>query len=150
MRVHEDAAELAAPVVMRWEGFSATPYVCPAGYWTIGYGRRCERDEPPTTQEREAQWTLHQLAAECRAVAALSPVLLKQPAHRLAALASFTYNLGVGRYKASTLRIRVNERRWVDAALEFERWVMAGGRKLPGLVARRADESALFAGATNV
>src|SRR5262245_2610783 len=111
MRV-EDAAELAAPIVMHWEGFSATPYVCPAGFWTIGYGRRCEREEPPTTQEREALWTLNELVATCHAILKLSPVLQDQPARRTAALASFVYNLGLGRYKASTLRVRVNERRW--------------------------------------
>lgn len=29
-------------MLMRHEGFSSKPYKCPAGYWTIGFGRNLE------------------------------------------------------------------------------------------------------------
>lgn len=57
---------------------------------------------------------------------------------------SFTFNLGSGRLQSSTLRQKINRSDYEGAAGEFKRWVYGGGRKLPGLIARRADEEALF------
>ena len=62
------------------------------------------------------------------------------------ALASFTFNLGEGALAASTLRRLVNAGRLEEAAPQFDRWVFAGARKLPGLVRRRAAERALWEG----
>ena len=59
-------------------------------------------------------------------------------------LVSFTFNLGEGALSASTLRRLVNAGRLAEAASQFERWVFAGARKLPGLVRRRAAERALW------
>ena len=30
---------------------TAVPYICPAGFWTIGYGHLCDPNHPPITQE---------------------------------------------------------------------------------------------------
>ncbi|MCX8041627.1 MAG: lysozyme, partial [Thermodesulfobacteriaceae bacterium] len=60
------------------------------------------------------------------------------------ALLSFTFNVGVYAFKASTLRRRVNAKEWKEAANQFLRWVYARGRKLPGLVKRRQEERKLF------
>ncbi len=38
-------------LVKRSEGFRAKPYLCPAGYWTIGYGFLCQADHPPMSRE---------------------------------------------------------------------------------------------------
>jgi len=38
----------------------------------------------------------------------------------------------------------VNAEEWDDAAEEFGKWVWGGGRKLPGLVRRRAAERRVF------
>ncbi|WP_373687513.1 glycoside hydrolase family protein, partial [Acetobacter sp. P5B1] len=35
-----DPIVLAAGLARRFEGLCLRPYVCPAGYWTIGYGSR--------------------------------------------------------------------------------------------------------------
>ena len=63
---------------------------------------------------------------------------------RLAAIADFAYNLGLGRLKASTLRRRLNEGDMEGAKVELRKWVNGGGRKLPGLVLRREAEAALL------
>ena len=63
---------------------------------------------------------------------------------RLCAIADFIFNLGSGRYRASTLRKRVNECAWEDAQDELMKWVWGGGKKLNGLVLRRADEGKLL------
>ena len=60
------------------------------------------------------------------------------------ALVSFTFNLGSGALQRSTLRRKVNRQEYEDAALEFGKWVWAGGRRLKGLINRRKAEAALF------
>ena len=55
---------VAIELAKRFEGFCrvprnapgrAYPYICPAGFWTIGYGHLCDQSHPPiTTVEGEA------------------------------------------------------------------------------------------------
>jgi lysozyme len=60
------------------------------------------------------------------------------------ALVSFTYNLGGGALQRSTLRRKINREEHGEVPEQFMRWVWAGGRKLKGLVRRRAAESELY------
>jgi GH24 family phage-related lysozyme (muramidase) len=60
------------------------------------------------------------------------------------ALVSFTFNLGEGNLKKSTLLKYLNQMRYEDAANEFPRWNRAGGQILPGLTRRREAEKRLF------
>lgn len=133
-------------LVRKFEGLRLKPYLCPAGVPTVGYGHtgpEVRLDSPPITPALAE--TLLQEDAEHFALAALklSPNLAADP-DRLSAIADFCYNLGTTRYKASTLRRRINDGDWHGAAEELEKWVWGGGRKLPGLVMRRAAEAALL------
>ena len=65
-------------------------------------------------------------------------------AGQFGALVSWTFNLGAGRLRASTLLRVVNAGEYDRAPAELRKWVFGGGRKLPGLVARREAEVALF------
>lgn len=66
------------------------------------------------------------------------------------ALVSLTFNIGEGAFAKSTLLNRLNSNQCYAAGLQFNRWVYAGGKRLNGLVKRRAEESALFLrGCTN-
>jgi lysozyme len=60
-------------------------------------------------------------------------------------LVSFAYNLGTNALKGSTLLKKVN-RNVNDPSIqaEFEKWVNAAGKKLPGLVRRRKAEAWLY------
>lgn len=60
------------------------------------------------------------------------------------ALVSFTFNVGIGAWRESTLLRKLNSSARAQAADEFERWVYAGGRKLAGLENRRLAERKLF------
>jgi len=62
------------------------------------------------------------------------------------ALVAFTFNIGLGAFKKSTLLRKLNAFDYDGAAMEFERWVYSKGRKLPGLMARRTAERVLFNG----
>lgn len=134
-----------ASLVMGAEGFRARPYLCPAGFWTIGYGELCQPDHPPVTEPEARQTLLERLLPIYLAHAyRLSPGLPGASTRRQAAIADFVYNLGPGRYAASTLRRRVAAEDWPAAAVEIRKWVFGGGRKLPGLVIRRELEANLL------
>jgi lysozyme len=121
----------------------AHPYVCPAGYWTIGYGHLCDPKHPPITKA-EAEVYQRDLQTAMAATPRYCPVLATEPEERLAAVVDFTFNLGAGRLQTSTLRRRINQRDWIAAATELRRWVYGGGKVLPGLVTRREAEVGLL------
>jgi len=145
--------EAAITLAKRFEGFHrvpkhdpgrAHPYICPAGFWTIGYGHLCDPKHPPITEAKAEVYLARDLQSALAATLRYCPVLAAEPEERLAAIVDFTFNLGAGRLQTSTLRWRVNQRDWVAAELELRRWVSGGGRALPGLVARRDAEAALL------
>lgn len=147
----KDAIELTADLCRHFEGFSSTPYLCPANYWTIGYGSTFDKSgarvsptTPAVTQE-EANELLHaDLARFLKQTILLSPSLATERPGRVAAILDFVYNLGPGRYRASTLRKRVDSKDWAAVPTELRKWVFGGGKRLPGLVRRREAEIQLL------
>jgi len=144
--------QAAIHLAKRFEGFHrvpradpgrAHPYVCPAGYWTIGYGHFCDPKHPLSTEAEAEGYLAADLKTALNATLRYCPVLATEPEGRLAAIVHFTFNLGAGRLQTSTLRRRVNQRDWSGAATELRRWVYAGGKVLPGLVTRRDAERVL-------
>ena len=139
----------AVDLAKRFEGFHrvpkhdpgrAHPYVCPAGYWTIGYGHLCDPRHPPINEVEAEAYLAQDLQTALNATLRFCPVLATQLEGRLAAITDFTFNLGAGRLQVSTLRRRINQRDWIAAGQELRRWVYGGGKVLPGLVARRETE----------
>ncbi len=148
IEVPKPAIELAK----RFEGFerkvkrgneiTAIPYVCPAGFWTIGYGHLCNSKHLPISEAEAEVYLARDLQSAVTATLRHCPVLAAEPEGRLVAIVDFTFNLGAGRLQTSTLRRRINQRDWSSAAQELRRWVYGGGKVLPGLVARREVEVA--------
>jgi len=147
MQIPQAAIDLAK----RFEGFHrvpkhdpqrAYPYLCPAGYWTIGYGHLCQPDHPPISEEEGESYLAADLQIALRATLRYCPVLATEPEGRLAAIVDFTFNLGAGRLQTSTLRRRINQRDWIAAGQELRRWIYGGGKVLPGLVTRREADAA--------
>ncbi len=133
-------------LIRKFEGLRLKPYLCPAGVPTIGYGhtgKDVTLSMAPIS-EPVAEALMHQDAEVfMRAAGNLSPVLwFDEDKH--AAIADFCFNLGSSRYKASTLKRRIDAGDWEGACDELQKWVWGGGRKLPGLVARRAAEAGLL------
>lgn len=148
-----EVPQAAVDLAKRFEGFHrvpkhdpgrAHPYICPAGYWTIGYGHLCDPQHPPITQEEGERYLAIDLTTALNATLRYCPVLATETPRRLSAIVDFAFNLGAGRLQTSTLRRRINQREWEHAAGELRRWVYGGGRVLPGLVLRRAAEIALL------
>lgn len=142
----DPAIDMAMRLERSFEGLFLKPYLCPAGVPTIGYGhtRGITLASPPITRSLAEQFLYEDTLESCVAVLRVSPQVGTSDA-RLAALTSFVFNLGIGNYRASTLKRLVNAEEWELAEAQFARWVYGGGRKLPGLVKRRAAEAALFA-----
>ena len=144
----------AIDLCIKWEGFyklgyenRAFPYLCPAGVWTIGYGTtrfsngtRVTKDTLPITRDEAEGFLLSDLERAVAQTLTISPTLISYE-EKLGAISSFVYNLGASRYKASTLRSKVNSDDWVSAKQEIKKWVWGGGRRLPGLILRRNDEA---------
>ena len=148
-----EVPQSAIDLAKRFEGFHrvpktdpgrAYPYICPAGYWTIGYGHLCDAQHPPITEAEAEAYLARDLNAALAATLRHCPMLATEHEGRLAAIVDFTFNLGGGRLQTSTLRRRVNQRDWAAAATELRRWVYGGGKVLPGLVTRRNAEVALI------
>lgn len=146
-----EVPKAAIELAKRFEGFerkvkrgvetAAVPYICPAGFWTIGYGHLCDPKHPPITEAEAEVYLVRDLQSALAATLRYCPVLATEPESRLAAIVDFTFNLGAGRLQTSTLRRRVNQRDWPSAATELRRWVFGGGKVLPGLVTRREAEA---------
>lgn len=142
------ALEISTQLCKHFEGFSAVPYLCPANYWTIGYGTVYKPDgskvtkaHEPITRELAEQWLVYELQHNYMAsVLKKSPHLLEYP-EVLGALTDFAYNLGGARYHASTLARCVNRYDWTEARAQLMLWTRGGGRVLAGLVRRRQAEA---------
>lgn len=135
----------ACKLIKKFEGFSATPYRCAGGYWTIGWGHRLGPTEAyQALTYGEAKALLQRDVERCeRALRKLVRVPLE--AHQEAALISFIFNVGAAAFQRSTLRMKVNRDEHDDVPAEFRRWVWCKGRKLAGLVARREAEAQWYA-----
>ena len=143
------ALRVAVDLCKHFEGLFLKPYFCPAGVPTVGYGTVWKSDgtkvtmeDPPISAQTAEAWLQHQLQTECLPAAVKYTPALVGNEEALGAIADFIYNLGASRYKASTLRRRLNERDWDEAQLEIRRWVRANGRVLRGLQLRREAEAA--------
>jgi lysozyme len=148
-----DVPQAAVELAKRFEGFHrvpkhdphrAYPYVCPAGFWTIGYGHLCDPKHPPISEADAEIYLARDLQSSLAATLRYCPVLATEPEGRLAAIVDFTFNLGAGRLQTSTLRRRINQRDWPSAAQELRRWIYGGGKVLPGLLSRRQAEAMML------
>lgn len=140
------------------------PKLCPAGYWTIGFGRvvidpvtkgtvrgeegraRALQLWPQLSVVDAIRFLREDLAIRANRVRKLAQRKLLQ--HQFDALVSFEYN--TGKLGSASLLRHVNAGKWAEAAAEFLKWDMArvNGKlvELPGLVRRRQAERELFIG----
>ena len=138
------AISLAGALVRAHEGCRLSAYPDGKGVWTIGWGHTgadVHEGLVWTEQQADAQLDADLARAE-QAVTRLRRRLLSDS--QMAALISFTFNLGEGALANSTLLALVNECRWLDAAREFLRFDYIGNTESKGLLIRRLEEAALF------
>ncbi|MDN8030074.1 lysozyme [Burkholderia multivorans] len=144
------AAALLFSIVPKFEGLELVARADPIGIITACYGdtKNVRADQRFTPAECRARLE-QRLIEHAEPVLKCTPVL-KGHTYQLAAAVSFAYNVGAGAYCGSTTAKRFNAGDWKGACRAMnesdsgkQQWVTAGGRVLPGLVKRRAEERAL-------
>ena len=133
----------AIPLIKEFEGCKLKAYKCPADVWTIGYGHTDGVKEGDEITQQEAD---RLLASDVELFTTGVQRLVHSDINRnqLGALVSFSFNVGLGNLRHSTLLRMVNAGDFVGAADQFLRWNKAGGKVLPGLTRRREAERQLF------
>jgi len=147
----EMAFLMALEVIMEFEGFRDHIYYCPGGYKTIGYGHRVKEGEsfsvPLSKQEglKLLKNDLKEIVNQVKNAITNKSVYNRLTDYQLTALYDFVYNVGIDNFKKSTLLKKLNAGEpAVVVADEFMKWVWSNGKKLNGLIMRRAGEKELF------
>lgn len=139
-------------LIRSFERFEPQAYLCPAGELTIGYGHVIRKSEPhlrtATLTRAEAEALLR---GDCRTIEIYLSAVLPDwvRIHHFDALVSFCFNCGIKAFDGSTLRVKLKAGDRLAAQAEFSKWVFAKGRRLRGLVVRRACEALMFAGCSD-
>jgi lysozyme len=141
-----------------WEGVRLKAYKDSAGLLTIGVGHLLTKSELSSGKiniNGESVKYVNGLTAE------QADELLEQdvkPAettvnnnvkvelnqHQFDALVSFTFNVGGGAFKGSTLLKKLNNGQYDQVPAQLMRWDKAGGKVVPGLKKRRESEVKLW------
>ena len=133
------------------EGEKFTVYLDQAGLPTVGVGHKVLPSDnlnvgDTITQQRIANLLARDLIAAQKAVNNYVTVPLNQ--NQFDALVSFVFNIGVDRFKRSTLLRRLNDYDYQGALAEFSKWkyITINNEKVisEGLVNRRFFEQDLF------
>jgi len=131
-------------LIKEFEGLELKAYKDSVGVLTIGYGSTGPHvTVGMTITESQAEVLLKKdLSRFEKGVDDLVTVPLNQ--NQFDALVSFSFNLGLGNLKSSTLLRKLNSLDYIGAANEIPRWDKAGGKILKGLTRRRLAEKELF------
>jgi lysozyme len=135
-------------LICNFEGLRLKAYDDGVGVWTIGFGTtkypngiRVKKGDTCTLDQAKA-YMQNDLKSFEQTVNNTVKVLLNQ--NQFDALVSLAYNIGSTAFKNSTLVRQLNEGNYKAAANQFNVWVNAGGKRMQGLVNRRAAERTLF------
>ena len=152
-----------------FEGYRNKPYRCSAAIWTVGWGHAMYADQLSLPNVRKEGYTglirsdyqLKEGDARVwskdelvdlfkvdinsfeRGVLRLAPGLVGHQG-KFDACVAFSFNVGLGNFQRSTIRMKINREEWDEAAEAFMAWTKAGGKVLNGLVKRRQAEKDLF------
>jgi lysozyme len=133
----------AIKLIKEFEGCSLVAYQDGAGRWTIGYGRaRNVKPGDSCSSELAEEWLFEDIDAVLDQVSSLINEILTD--NQYCALVSFVYNIGIGRFKSSTLLRNINLGKLEEASENFLDWDHVAGKPCEGLMRRREAERELF------
>ena len=135
-------------LICGFEGLRLKAYDDGVGVWTIGFGTtiypngiRVKKGDTCTEAQAKA-YMAHDLKKFESAVNNAVTVPVNQ--NQFDALVSLAYNIGPSAFSKSTLVRKLNAGDIRGAAEQFDVWVNAGGKRMQGLVNRRAKENEVF------
>lgn len=133
-------------LIKKHEGFSESPYLCPKGVWTIGYGitiypdgRKVSQNDEPITELYAEALLNDYLIREVYPV--FSKIPLKLTENQKDSLASLIYNWNAKGFLNSKLYKAICNKDWANVCRE---WDYGFKNNLDGLFKRRTEELWLF------
>jgi lysozyme len=136
-------SKVGMDITKLFEGCRLKSYQDSGGIWTIGYGHTFGVHEGMTCSQEQADvWLWEDVRAAERAVNKFVTVKLTQG--EFDALVDFTFNLGIGAFRDSTMLRLLNEGNHSEAANEFAKWDKCKGHIIAGLLKRRLAEKQEF------
>ncbi len=136
------------------------PYLCPAGYWTIGWGHvviDSQGKQVKSAQNKAIARSIYpQGITKSEAEVLLTDDVRKFSAGvenlvhvdisdtRFCALVSFAFNVGIEAVKNATLLKLLNQGEASQVPAQLLRWTKCGGKELLGLKRRREAEAELW------
>ena len=127
-------------LIKSFEGCRLSAYKCPAGVWTIGYGRTNGVYEGMTITQEQADNMLREDVKYYADAVNQYQSRFNFTQEEFDSLTSFTYNCGVGSLQAVMACCNTKQ----EIAEECKLYNKGGGVVLAGLVRRREEEYKLF------
>tara|TARA_B100000795_G_scaffold228472_1_gene185197 strand:- start:74 stop:517 length:444 start_codon:yes stop_codon:yes gene_type:complete len=132
-------------LIKKFEGCRLESYKCSANVLTIGYGHTGGVLETDVITQDIANELLQEDISKFEKYVS-DNVIVELNQSQFDALVAWTFNLGVGNLRSSTMLKKLNETDYVSVPSEMKRWNKAAGKTLDGLIRRRLAESLLFEG----
>ncbi|EHD22064.1 MULTISPECIES: lysozyme [Brenneria] len=146
LRFSKQALEIMANA----EGCRRDPYLCPARIATQGIGHTGDGVglDPVANDATIARWFAMDAmdAQNCIERNVENKLGFRLPQGVFDGIGSFIFNAGCSKFLTSTMYRYLLDTTYTAACDQLSRWVYGGGKKLPGLVDRRAKERALCLG----
>ena len=139
MKISQEGLSL----IKRFEGCRLESYKCSANVLTIGYGHTSGVKETDTITQDEADKLLQEDVEQFEKYVD-DNVTVELGQSQFDSLVAWTFNLGVGNLRESTMLKKLNNEDYKSVPSEMKRWNKAGGKTLDGLIRRREAESLLF------
>jgi lysozyme len=139
MKISQEGLSL----IKRFEGCRLESYKCSANVLTIGYGHTSGVKETDTITQDEADKLLQEDVEQFEKYVD-DNVTVELGQSQFDALVAWTFNLGPGNLRESTMLKKLNKADYTSVPNEMKRWNKAGGKTLDGLIRRRNAEALLF------
>ena len=130
-------------LIKKFEGCRLKAYYCSGGVLTIGYGHTGGVKETDVITQEEADKLLKGDILKFEQYVS-DNVKVDLDQSQFDALVAWTFNLGPGNLRESTMLKKLNNGEYESVPFEMRRWNKAGGKTLDGLIRRREAESLLF------
>ena len=130
-------------LIKKFEGCRLKAYYCSGGVLTIGYGHTGGVKETDVITQEEADKLLKGDILKFEQYVS-DNVKVDLDQSQFDALVAWTFNLGPGNLRESTMLKKLNNEDYESVPFEMRRWNKAGGKTLDGLIRRREAESLLF------
>ena len=130
-------------LIKKFEGCRLEAYYCSGGVLTIGYGHTGGVKETDVITQEEADKLLKCDVLKFEEYVE-GNVIVELDQSQFDALVAWTFNLGPGNLRESTMLKKLNDSDYASVPSEMKRWNKAGGKTLDGLIRRRNAEALLF------